>query len=221
MADRVGGWQADRVLTAAPDSSNVIAVVAAVVTVVIAALAAGAVVWFFVLARRTAAADEAARKRERDEDHTARRAERDADATARAAEIEAEREARAGLVRTHAALAAAARQIAENRTVTGRDLFGVIDPAGAEKLRWVLEAGSGSTFVLRNQGPGAVHGIAMDVSPLGGALVSYIPEGELDLEVGEGHRIVMRSASGSPLPTTQVWITTREQADRVAVPVPA
>jgi len=214
------GWQADSVLTtAAADTANVIAVVAAVVTAVIALLAVGAVVWFFALARKGVARDEAARKRERDEDQAARRAEREADATVRATEIAAEREARAELLRSHAAIAEAVKQIAENRTVTGRDLFGVIDPEGAEKLRWVLELGSGSTFVLRNQGPGAVHGIAMDVSPLSGGLVSYIPEGELGLEVGEGHRIVMRGASGLPMPT-QVWITTREQPERVAVPVP-
>lgn len=206
-------------LTAAADSSDVVAVVAAVVTAVIALLAVGAVIWFFVLARRASAADAAVRERERDEDRAARRTERDADASVRAAEIAAERDARADLVRTHAAIADATRRIAENKTVTGRDLFGVIDPDGAEKLRWVLESGSGSTFVLRNLGPGAVHGVAMDVSPLTGGLVSYIPEGELDLEIGEGHRIVMRDASGLPIPP-QVWITTREQPERVAVPVP-
>lgn len=206
-------------LTAADDTSNVIAVVAAVLTAVIALLAVGAVIWFFVLARRASAADEAARQRERDADRAARVAEREADAAERASEIGAEREARAELVRAHAVIAEAAKKIAENRTVTGRDLFGVIDPEGAEKLRWVLEPGSGSTFVLRNQGPGAVHGVAMDVSPLAGGLVSYIPEGELDLEISEGHRIVMRDSSGLPIPP-QVWVTTREQPERVAVPVP-
>lgn len=206
--------------SSASDTANVIAVVAAVVAVVAALLCVGAAVWFFALARKGVAKDEAARQGERDEDQAARRAEREADATVRATDIDAEREARAELVRAHAAIAEAAKQIAENRTVTGRELFGVIDPAGAEKLRWVLELGSGSTFVLRNQGPGAVHGVAMDVSPLSGGLVSYIPEGELDLEDGEGHRIVMRAASGLPIPA-QVWITSREQPERVAVPVPA
>jgi len=216
----VADWQADRVLTvAAADTSDVVAVVAAVVTAVIALLAVGAVIWFFALARKAAAADEAARQHERDEDRAARVAEREADAAVRASEIAAEREARAELLRAHAVIADASKQIAENKTVTGRDLFGVIDPDGAEKLRWVLESGSGSTFVLRNQGPGPVHGVAMDVSPLAGGLVSYIPEGELDLEIGEGHRIVMRGAAGQPMPP-QVWITTREQPQRVAVPVP-
>ncbi len=206
-------------LTAAADTSSAIAVVAAVVTVVIAAMAAGAVVWFVVLARRTAAADEEARTRERGEDQAARLVEREADAAARTAEFDALHEAQAELLRSHEAIAEATRQIAENKTVTGRDLFGVIDPDGAEKLRWVLERGAGSTFVLRNQGPGAVHGVAMDVNPLSGGSVSYIPEGELTLEIGEGHRIVMRGASGLPIPP-QVWITTREQPERVAVPVP-
>lgn len=218
MADRVADWQADAVLTAAADTSNVTAVVAAVITAVIALLAVGAVIWFFVLARRASAADAAVRERERDEDRAARVAEREADAAALAVEIAAEQKARAELSRTHAAIAEATRQIAENKTVTGRDLFGVIDPAGAEKLRWVLEPGSSSTFVLRNQGPGAVHGVSMDVSPLSGGLVSYVPAGELDLEIGEGHRIVMRGASGLPIPP-QVWVTTREQPERVAVPV--
>jgi hypothetical protein len=221
VAERVAGWQADSVLTAAvaTDTANVIAVVAAMVTAIIALLAVGAVVWFFALARKGVARDEAARQRERGEDEAARRAEREADATVRATEIAAEREARAELRRAHAAIADAVKQIAENRTVTGRELFGVIDPEGAEKLRWVLELGSGSTFVLRNQGPGAVHGVAMDVNPLSGGLVSYIPEGELDLEDGEGHRIVMRATSGLPIPA-QVWVTTREQPERLAVPVP-
>lgn len=220
MADRGADWQADAVLIAAADTSNVVAVVAAVVTALIALLAVGAVMWFFALARKASAADAVARERERDEDRAARRAERETDAAALAVEIAAERAARADLLRAHAAIADATKRIAENKTVTGRDLFAIIDPDGAEKLRWVLESGSGSTFVLRNQGPGPVHGVAMDVSPLSGGLVSYIPGGELDLEIGEGHRIVMRGTSGLTMPP-QVWITTREQPERVAVPVPA
>jgi len=139
VAERVAGWQADSVLTAAvaTDTANVIAVVAAMVTAIIALLAVGAVVWFFALARKGVARDEAARQRERGEDEAARRAEREADATVRATEIAAEREARAELRRAHAAIADAVKRIAENRTVTGRELFGVIDPEGAEKLRWV------------------------------------------------------------------------------------
>jgi len=221
VADRAAGWQADGVFTAAAThTSNVIAVVAAVVAVVIAVLTIGAVLWFFTTARRAAAADVAARQRERDEDRAARAAEREADATRRAGDVAADLDARAELVRAHAAIAAAAKQLTENKNVSGRDLFAVIDPDGAEKLRWVVEPGTGSTFVLRNQGPGAVHGVALDVSPLAGGLVSYIPEGELDLEIGEGHRIVMRGAAGTPVPP-QIWITTREQPERVAVPVPS